>query len=114
MDPSSSACVALLRIPHPRRLVAGALVGRYDRFVADVRLADGRVVHAHCVNPGRMEGLVRPGCRVWLSPVPKANRRKLRYTWELTEDDGFIVGANTGAPNRIVEAVLARRVLPGF
>lgn len=61
-----------------------------------------------------MEGQVRPGARAWVSPVPAASKRKLRYTWELVEEDGRIVGANTAAPNRIVAELLAARVLPGL
>ena len=61
---------------------------------------------AHCVNPGAMEGLVRPGARVWLSEPDAASKRKLRYTWELIEVDGRLVGANTLVANRIVRALL--------
>jgi sugar fermentation stimulation protein A len=106
----------LLRVPHAGALLEGRLVARYDRFVAEIELV-GRPrarVRAHCVNPGRMEGQVRPGARVWVSEVPSDSKRKLRYTWELVEEDGLIVGANTVAPNRIVAAVLAARVLPGL
>jgi sugar fermentation stimulation protein A len=46
--------------------------------------------------------------------VPAASKRKLRYTWELVEEDGRIVGVNTVAPNRVVAELLAARVLPGL
>nr|WP_217910040.1 DNA/RNA nuclease SfsA [Pseudenhygromyxa sp. WMMC2535] len=104
----------MLRVPHETKLLPGRLVGRYKRFIAVIELDSGPRVRAHCVNPGRMEGQVRPGARCWVSKVPEDSTRKLRYTWELTEEAGMIVGANTVVPNRIVEALLAARVLPGL
>lgn len=104
----------LLRLPRARPLLAGVLLGRYQRFIAEVRLDDGRVVSAHCINPGQMEGLVRVGARVWLSEAPAGSKRKLAFTWELVEIDGEWVGVNTTVPNRIAEAVLAARLLHGF
>lgn len=104
----------LVRVPHPAPLLRGRLVDRYERFIAEVELDSGARVRAHCVNPGRMEGQVRPGARVWLSKVPPDSKRRLRYTWELVEEDRRIVGANTTAPNKIVAALLAARVLPGL
>lgn len=96
---------------YPSPLVEGRLVRRYERFIAEVKL--GRTtVRAHCVNPGRMEGLVIPGARVWLSEA--ATERALRYTWELIEVDGRLVGANTGLPNALVKRVLETRLVPGF
>lgn len=88
----------------------GRLVRRYERFIAEVRLGR-RLVRAHCVNSGRMEGMVVPGARVWLSEAPG---RKLPWTWELVELDGRLVGANTALPNRLVGELFAQRLLPDF
>lgn len=87
-------------------LIEGVLVQRYKRFLADVRLPSGEVVVAHCANSGSMLSVKEPGSKVWLSPAADP-ARKLRYTWELIEVNGAMVGINTGLPNRIVAEAIA-------
>ena len=87
-------------------LVEGVLVGRYKRFFADVKLATGEIVTAHCANSGSMLSVKEPGSRVWISPAPNPER-KLRYTWEIIEVHGGLVGINTGHPNRLVAEAIA-------
>lgn len=94
----------------PSTLHEGELVRRYERFIAEVKLGS-RIVRAHCVNPGRMEGMVVPGAPVWLSEAPG---RHLPWTWELMEFEGRMLGANTSLPNKLVGEVLRRGLLPGF
>lgn len=87
-------------------LIEGVLLQRYKRFLADVRLPSGEVVLAHCANSGSMLSVKEPGAKVWLSPAADP-ARKLRYTWELIEVNGAMVGINTGLPNRIVAEAIA-------
>lgn len=100
-------------IPHAKPLIEGRLLARYDRFIVSVKVGN-RAVEAHCVNPGRMEGLVRPGCKAWISTVPADSKRKLRYTLELLEIDKVIIGANTVLPNFLAETVVRAGLVPGM
>ncbi len=90
-------------------LIRGTLVQRYKRFLADVRLADGAIVTAHCTNTGSMLGCKEPGSVVYLSRSENKGR-KLAFTWEMIQIDRHWVGINTMHPNRLVaEAVDAGR-----
>lgn len=83
------------------RLIRGTLIRRYKRFMADVKLANGHVVTAHCPNSGSMLTCSEPGRPVFLSSHNDP-RRKLRYTWEMIQMPSSLVGVNTLVPNRLV------------
>jgi sugar fermentation stimulation protein A len=84
-------------------LVEGMLIRRYQRFLADVELPDGRIVTAHTPNTGSMAGCCAPGSRVWLRSSGNA-ARKYPLTWELVETgQGVLVGINTGLSNHLVQ-----------
>lgn len=86
-------------------LIAGTLVRRYKRFLADVILEDGSPVTVHCPNSGSMKGCAVPGSRVFLSRSPNPGRA-YPLTWELVESHGFWAGINTSLPNRLAREAI--------
>ncbi len=61
------------------------LVSRRNRFVAEVRLADGREALAHVANTGRLPELMVPGRRVLLRPAADGSARRTPYSLALIE-----------------------------
>ena len=91
-------------------MIRGRLIKRYKRFLADVKLDDGRVVTAHCPNSGKMTACCDPGMPVYLSRHDDP-KRKLKYTWEMIEMPTSLVGVNTHLPNRLVAESINRGVV---
>lgn len=93
-------------------LVPARLLRRYKRFLADVRLDDGREVTAHCANPGSMMGLAESGTLVWLEPND-GPKKKLKYGWRLVDhENGHFTGVDTSLPNRAMKAALLAHQVP--
>ena len=100
-----------MQLPQP--LLSGRLLRRYQRFLADVELDDGRRVTAHTPNTGSMRQCAVPGHRVLLSASVNP-ARKLPFTWELVEIEGSWVDVNTQRANRVVEEALRNGAIAGF
>ncbi len=91
-------------------LTPGRILRRYKRFLADVRLDDGREIVAHCPNTGAMTGCWEPGAPVQLSHSDDP-KRKLAWTLERVDMGAGWVGVNTHRVNPVVaEAVEAGHV----
>lgn len=93
-------------------LLAGKLIKRYKRFLADIELQDGGVVTAHCANPGSMSGLLAPASPVWVRSFPEESQRALKYSWEIVLAEETLVGVNTSWPNRLVAEALEENLIP--
>lgn len=98
-----------MRLPSP--LQRGKLLQRYKRFLADIELADGRTVTAHCANPGSMLGVAIDGAPVWAHEHGD-KKRKLAFSWELVEVDNTLVPVNTSNPNKIAFEAIKAGVIP--
>ncbi len=91
-------------------LVRGTLLKRYKRFLADIELADGTTLTAHCPNTGSMLSCSTPGSEVALS-VSDNPKRKYPHTLEMVKDNKVWVGVNTSRTNKLVEeAILAGKI----
>jgi sugar fermentation stimulation protein A len=100
-------------MPHWGKLIPGRLIRRYQRFLADVKLEDGRIVTAHCPNSGSMLGCNRPGSRVFLSRAANPDRRTA-YTWEMIRVGRVWVGIHTLRTNQVVEEALREGLIPSL
>lgn len=83
-------------------LIAGKLVKRYKRFLADIELTSGEVITVHCPNPGSMKTCQERGWGVMISDSQNP-KRKLRYTWELVHNGKCWICINTNRANAIAE-----------
>lgn len=86
-------------------LIKATFVKRYKRFFSDHILENGQLVTAHCPNTGAMTGVAKEGVTSWLSESDNP-KRKLKWTWELTQENDTIVGVNTHNPNKIIQEAI--------
>lgn len=86
-------------------LAVGRLIKRYKRFLADIEIAGGEILTAHCPNTGAMLGCSEPGSEVWYSDSGNP-QRKYRHTLEVVCARHGRVGVNTARANRLVEEAL--------
>lgn len=92
-------------------LTPGRILRRYKRFLADVELADGRRVTAHCPNTGSMQSCWEPGAPVQLS-YSDNRRRKLAWTLERVDMGRGWIGVHTGRVNAVVAEAIAAGGVP--
>lgn len=94
-----------------RKPLRGCFVERPYRFLARVRLEDGAVVDAHLANPGRLTGVLAPGCDVLIDgPFPPP--RTLPYTALASRVRGLWAGTVTTYANRVFPSLLDAGLFP--
>ena len=93
-------------------LVAGKLVERENRFVAQVQLEDKKV-RAYVPNPGRMEELMVPGTEVFVYHVPQKDR-KTKYNLSLVSYNDRLVSINSQLPNQLILKALNNQELSPY
>ena len=94
------------------KLISGELIKRYKRFFVDVKV-DKNIITAHCPNPGSMMGLLKKNNRVWLTKTNN-EKRKLKYTLQIIEENNSKVGINTHLTNKIVFHALENKLIKDF
>ncbi|BEQ16497.1 DNA/RNA nuclease SfsA [Desulfoferula mesophila] len=105
--------LARARLEFEQPLVPGRLIRRYKRFLADVRLAGGAKVTAHCPNSGSMLTCLEDDAPVYLSRASNPARRT-PFTWEMIYINHGWVGVNTMAPNYLAARAAEERALKIF
>lgn len=84
----------------------GILLRRYNRFLADITLPNGKQTTIHCPNTGAMTGCANAGDIVWFSTSDNP-KRKYAHTWELTQTQaGNFICVNTQRANQLVQEAL--------
>lgn len=87
-------------------------VRRANRFVVHCRQG-GRLVHAHLPNPGRLQELLLPGCRLLL--VPRAGKhRKFSYTVAGVQKADRVIMLDTLRTNAAARKLLEHDTIPAL
>lgn len=93
-------------------LQSAILLRRYQRFMADVRLANNNILTLHCANTGKMTGCGQAGDKVWYSDSGNP-KRKYPCSWELTElANGVLVCINTHRANQLTLSAIQNQHIP--
>ncbi|MCB0282671.1 MAG: DNA/RNA nuclease SfsA [Calditrichae bacterium] len=81
------------------------IIKRYKRFLADVERSDGSILTVHCPNSGSMKTCVERGWEALISDSMN-EKRKLRYTLEMTHNGKCWIGINTMIPNKLAKEAI--------
>jgi sugar fermentation stimulation protein A len=91
----------------------GTFERRPNRYLAWVRVQEQSVA-VHVPDPGRMQELLVPNRRVWVSPAVPSETRSTKFTLAIVELDNILVSINTLVPNQLVHRALVARALAPF
>lgn len=119
------AAIIAPRLATVRRTpLQATFIERPHRFAARCRLRGGREAEAHVPNPGRLTGVLAPGCQLLIDgPYPET--RALAYTMVAAcvqlqrpcagrEAGPVWVGTNTLYANRVFPALVSHGLFPEF
>jgi sugar fermentation stimulation protein A len=95
----------------PPLLYPATLLRRYKRFLADVRLPDGREITLHCPNTGSMKNCVLPESPCWYSVSPSKTRKYPETLEVVSAPGGHWAGINTARTNELVGDALGLGVI---
>jgi sugar fermentation stimulation protein A len=89
------------------------LLRRYQRFLADVRRADGTVITVHVANSGSMRSCLGEEWPACISDSGNPARR-CRHTLEMVRGPDGWIGVNTHVPNGLALQAIRDSIIPGF
>ncbi|MEW5981276.1 MAG: DNA/RNA nuclease SfsA [Acidobacteriota bacterium] len=111
--PRSIRLADLPLVARRRRPLHARFLERPNRFTALVSLRGGARALAHLPNPGRLTGVVSPGCPALLDgPFPAP--RTLSYTMVAARQSATWIGTNTTYANLVFPRLLAGGLFPEF
>jgi sugar fermentation stimulation protein A len=95
-------------------LTPAIFIKRGNRFVAGVRLEDDKATSAFVPTTGRLTGVLRPGCRVWLAPASDP-KRKTPFTLTLVElENGGLCSVTAIFANVLFNEAFKMGILSAF
>ena len=95
-------------------LTPAVFIKRSNRFVAGVRLESGKVSSAFVPTTGRLTGVLKPGCQIWMEPASDPHR-KTPFTMVLAQlDNGGLCSVTAIYANTLVKEALQGGHLAAF
>ncbi|MDT8381803.1 MAG: DNA/RNA nuclease SfsA [Brevefilum sp.] len=100
-----------MKLPY---LTPATFIKRNNRFSAGVRLDGGGLASAYVPTTGRLTGVLRPGCRLWLIPADDPSR-KTPYTMALAAlENGGLCSTNAYLANQLFKEAVENGSLAAF
>ena len=96
-------------------MILGTFLDRPNRFVARVRLEDGRLVHVHVASSGRMTDLLVPGAPAAVLPAhTEQPGRKTAGLLAMVRAGDTWVSVDTSVPGKLRRAAFEAGTMPEF
>jgi sugar fermentation stimulation protein A len=94
-------------------VLPGTFISRPNRFLVNCQ-CNGSQVTAFLPNPGRLQELFLPGCRLYLIKEGEVETRKTQMTVVGVERDSCPIMLHTHKTNDAVSYLLKEKLIPGF